>query len=629
MLSLSFKLGSAASPQAIRVAFTYNSAAASCDTGAYNDRDDLIITTTNPPVDSDGDGMPDSHETAHSCLNVNVADGDLDPDGDGMTSLMEYQYSPNLDPCLADTDGDNMPDGWEVDNSLDPLTNDASADADGDGLANLDEYLNDTDPQNPDTDADGSNDAVDCMPLNPDVYPGAPELCDGIDNQCPGDPGYGTIDEDCGTAPTGMWAWMGGDATRHYGTKGVPNSANLPYQRSGAVSSIDGSGNKWMFGGICPGGGTYQYYYFNDLWRYDGTNWTWMSGNTVYSVIWGNLGVYGTKGVPNPANFPGGRTDAVSWTDSLNQLWVFGGYGFTDINYYGPGYHDDLWKWDGTNWTWISGSTLTDPVGTYGTKGVPNPANVPGGRAGAVSWIDSSGDMWLFGGYTYLSYSSCYFNDLWKWDGGVWTWISGASVYNPYGNYGTKGVPAPTNVPGSRRYAVSWIDASGNMWMFGGEGHDGSGTLGDLNDLWRWDGTNWTWISGGNVAGAYGNYGGRGVPAPANVPGGRYRAVSWIDAAGKMWLFGGYGFAAGGTAGYLNDIWVWDGANWTWISGINFINQIGVHGTKGTPSSDYYPGSRQGAVSWMDSAGNPWIFGGIVWKGTQGSSSNDLWKYYP
>ena len=29
------------------------------------------------------------------------------------------------------------------------------------------------------------------------IYPGAPELCDGIDNQCPGDSGYGTIDEGC------------------------------------------------------------------------------------------------------------------------------------------------------------------------------------------------------------------------------------------------------------------------------------------------------------------------------------------------------------------------------------------------------------------------------------------------
>ena len=35
----------------------------------------------------------------------------------------------------------------------------------------------------------------DCDDTNADVYPNAPELCDGVDNQCPGDPGYGEVDE--------------------------------------------------------------------------------------------------------------------------------------------------------------------------------------------------------------------------------------------------------------------------------------------------------------------------------------------------------------------------------------------------------------------------------------------------
>lgn len=37
----------------------------------------------------------------------------------------------------------------------------------------------------------------DCDDGNPDVYPDAPELCDEIDNQCPGDEGYGEVDEGC------------------------------------------------------------------------------------------------------------------------------------------------------------------------------------------------------------------------------------------------------------------------------------------------------------------------------------------------------------------------------------------------------------------------------------------------
>jgi len=44
----------------------------------------------------------------------------------------------------------------------------------------------------------------DCDDGNPHVYPGAPELCDGIDNQCPGDYCYEEIDAHCGNPTPGM-----------------------------------------------------------------------------------------------------------------------------------------------------------------------------------------------------------------------------------------------------------------------------------------------------------------------------------------------------------------------------------------------------------------------------------------
>ncbi len=54
------------------------------------------------------------------------------------------------------------------------------------------------------------------------------------------------------------------------------------------------------------------------------------------------------------------------------------------------------------------------------------------------------------------------------------------------GVYGTLGTPASTNTPGARIGAAPWIDASGNLWFFGGQGYDSTGSQGYLNDLWKY-----------------------------------------------------------------------------------------------------------------------------------------------
>jgi hypothetical protein len=51
----------------------------------------------------------------------------------------------------------------------------------------------------------------------------------------------------------------------------------------------------------------------------------------------------------------------------------------------------------------MSGSNISNQNGVYGTKGVAASANVPGARCKAVSWIDSSNNLWLFGGWGYAA----------------------------------------------------------------------------------------------------------------------------------------------------------------------------------------------------------------------------------
>jgi hypothetical protein len=74
-------------------------------------------------------------------------DGTEDGDNDGLSDLAEFIYQ--TDPINWDSDGDDLPDGWEVDHGLNPGDpTDASDDSDRDGYSNLVEYDFGTNPRN-------------------------------------------------------------------------------------------------------------------------------------------------------------------------------------------------------------------------------------------------------------------------------------------------------------------------------------------------------------------------------------------------------------------------------------------------------------------------------------------------
>jgi hypothetical protein len=59
---------------------------------------------------------------------------------------------------------------------------------------------------------------------------------------------------------------------------------------------------------------------------------------------------------------------------------------------------NDLWEYSAGQWKWVSGSSTISANGSYGTKGIGAAGNGRGSRYGAVSWIGSSGGLWLFVG---------------------------------------------------------------------------------------------------------------------------------------------------------------------------------------------------------------------------------------
>ena len=392
--------------------------------------------------------------------------------------------------------------------------------------------------------------------------------------------------------------------------------------------------------------------------------WTWMTGSSsgncaLYQC--GQIGVFGTLGVPAATNVPGSRWGGVGWTDSAGNLWLFGGYGFDDEGH--DAESNDFWRYNpSTNvWTWMGGSDVFGenygPPGVYGTLGGPAPGNVPGGRDAATSWTDNNGNFWLFGGSGWDANGvRGYLNDLWEYTPATneWVWVSGSSstcadptcTSNPDGIYGKLGTPAPGNVPGGREFATGWADKSGNLWLFGGLGYANSTTEeGELNDLWEFNPSTaeWTWMGGSNASsGVAGVFGTLGEFASANYPGSRYSSTGWTDSSGNFWLFGGQGVVAAcpgctnDTGSVLNDLWEFNPSKneWAWMSGTQTprpgFGAPGVYGTLGTPAPGNVPGSREAAAGWADNSGKFWVFGGyaVDVNGNQGNL-NDLWEFNP
>ena len=135
---------------------------------SYNQRDAIAppmsivyrlgLGTDPQSADTDGDGLDDGEE-------IDLGTNPLvpDTDGDGISDGEEV-YVAGTNPLDDDTDDDSLPDGWECEHGLDPLSDQgdhgADGDYDGDGVLNATELAAGTNPSSHDTDNDGVDDRM-------------------------------------------------------------------------------------------------------------------------------------------------------------------------------------------------------------------------------------------------------------------------------------------------------------------------------------------------------------------------------------------------------------------------------------------------------------------------------------
>jgi len=132
-------------------------------------------TCADPDADDDNDGLTNEEEYEYG-----TDPKEEDTDGDGYDDLEEIEYG--TDPTDADdhpefhdADKDGLPDWWEQQYFGCLTCANPDEDPDGDGLSNLIEFIHGTDPTDPDSDGDGWNDKieieVDTDPNNADDHP--------------------------------------------------------------------------------------------------------------------------------------------------------------------------------------------------------------------------------------------------------------------------------------------------------------------------------------------------------------------------------------------------------------------------------------------------------------------------
>ena len=114
--------------------------------------------------DNDADGLPDGWEVNNGLNPADASDATTDPDSDGLNNTEEHANG--TDPNNSDTDGDGLSDSYEVNTSF---TSPVDADSDDDGLNDNDEInTHSTDPLSADSDGDGMSDGWEVQAgLNP------------------------------------------------------------------------------------------------------------------------------------------------------------------------------------------------------------------------------------------------------------------------------------------------------------------------------------------------------------------------------------------------------------------------------------------------------------------------------
>ncbi|MCP4590906.1 MAG: hypothetical protein GY842_09180 [bacterium] len=302
---------------------------------------------------------------------------------------------------------------------------------------------------------------------------------------------------------------------------------------AGMVTAIttfdDGSGVALYAGG------------YNYLAKWDGSQWSDIS--------------------PSGAGVNGWVNELTTFDDGSGVALYVGGNFYVSLA--GGGYASDIAKWDGTQWSELSG---------------PSGSGVNNLVLALVTHDDGSG-MALFVGGDFSTAGGVAANKIAKWDGSQWSEVS-------------SGMSSRVQV------LTTFDDGSGVALYAGGAFSTAGGVV--VNNIAKWDGSQWSDLSG---------------PSGTGTNSVVWALTSFDDGSGEALYAGGSFYFAGGVP--VNRIAKWDGSQWSELYG---PSGTGVNGTVAALTS-FDDGSGEalyvgGGMTW---AGGVTVNGLAKWDGSQWS----------
>lgn len=380
----------------------------------------------------------------------------------------------------------------------------------------------------------------------------------------------------------------------------------------------------FLIGGVCvPTDTTKSSPTTEELWAWDGTNWTKVEDERIlfrstnaaftYDAKWKSLVLFGGAlayttsprsdtnmyrdenwiSPPFDVTSPSPRSLYAMASDPVNRvIWLFGGLGEDSFPV------ADLWKFQDGFWHRVEAENTPGcegPVAAYDTNRsrlvvvcrdsethewdgekwtkFENLKTKPESRRFSHLVYDQSlRKTVLYGGF---NPAGDYLNKTWTWDGTAWTEVKS------------------NKRPHFRALAAMWYDPTlRKTVLYGGIGRrEREGRLERFSDIWSFDGSAWTELK------------------PSAVPPTRYGAQIAVDpTTGRAILFGGLKLETENGIQkqvYANDTWEWNGSAWRQLQ------------TEGAP-----PPRENAAMAW-DYSGK----GFIMFGGWAGYYLSDTWRF--